>query len=332
MKVPGTIRFWRRTAQTAAFVVLVYGAYLARGLAPTAGVKATFSRADAVYWAPKQPSVVDVYVPSAVCKFNPQGGLAAACPVYFVNDKLTWLIPLQYLLGYVLVFFLLGLLLSRLWCGWVCPLGSISDALNWARRRLGLRHLDFTERFRRTLSVAKYSLLGLSVLISGIIAVPALQKYQCYFFLPFCQLCPGRILFPLFDGTIPKVTDFSALTPAVFTVLAWSFFGLFLAGSLLGRRVWCRLCPIGACHEFFNRGGLVALKKEPLKCNRCGICAVACPVEYRGVYEEKIMADISHRDCILCLRCVEMCPKSDCLQLTFLGKRLAGSSFKEAGG
>jgi polyferredoxin len=114
----------------------------------------------------------------------------------------------------------------------------------------------------------------------------------------------------------------------VITVLAWAFLGLFLAGSLLGRRVWCRLCPIGACHEVFNRGGLVALRKDPGKCNRCGVCAYACPVEHHDVYEEKEMKDVSHRDCILCLRCVELCPKEDCLQLTFAGKKVVGSSFK----
>ena len=323
-----SIRFWRRLTQTAAFAVLVYGGYLFGESVTTDAACATFARSDVIYWAPKQPAVVDAYLPSAVCKFNPRGGLFAACPVYFVNDKLTWLIALKHLLGYVLVFLVLGLLLSRLWCGWLCPLGSLEDAANYVRKKLGFDYVNFSVRARRVLEVSKYSLLGLSVVISGVIAIPALREWQCYFFLPYCQLCPGRILFPLFDGTIPSINDFSSAIPATFTVLAWTVLGLFVVGSLLGRRIWCRLCPIGACHEFFNRGGLVALKKDPVKCNRCGVCAYACPVEHPGVYEEKEMQDVSHRDCILCLRCVEMCPKDDCLKLTFAGKKVVGSSFK----
>jgi len=336
MKPGGSIRFWRRSAQTASFALLVWGGYLtgfraspaAPPSAPACPAPAATSGSMSIYWVPKQPSVVDVYAPSAVCKFNPQGGLLAACPVYFLSDKLTWLIPLRYLLGYVLAFAVLGLLLSRLWCGWICPLGAVEDGINWIRRRVGLDHTDFTASFRRLLAWGKYVLLALAVVISGLIAIPALKDYQCYFFLPFCQLCPGRILFPLAGGTVPKINDFSSLTPAVFTVLAWTFLGLFLAGSFLGRRVWCRLCPIGACHEFFNRGGLFALVKDPVKCNRCGVCAYACPVEHHAVYEEKERRNVSHRDCILCLRCVELCPKEDCLQLSFAGKKVVGSSFK----
>lgn len=322
--------FWRRVTQAVFLGLLVYGGYLVGGAAgePVAG--SAVARSEAIYWVPKQPSVIDAYPPSAVCKFNPRGGLLAACPVYFANDKLTWLYPLKHLLAYVLIFFVLGLLLSRLWCGWICPLGTIEDCINYFRKKLGLGHADFSPRFRRWIEVSKYSLLGLSVVISGLIAIPALKEWQCYFFLPFCQLCPGRILFPLFDGTVPKVNDFSAAIPGTFSVLAWTFLGIFLLGSFLGRRIWCRLCPIGACHEFFNRGGLLALKKDPIKCNRCGVCAYACPIEHRGVYEEKDMCDVSHRDCILCLRCVEMCPKNDCLKLEFLGLPVIGSSFKDA--
>lgn len=329
MRLLRSVWFWRRFTQTAAFAFLVYGGLVLSESATDVASCATFGRSDVVYWAPKQPAVVDMYPPSAICKFNPRGGVFAACPVYFVNDKLTWLIPFKHLLGYLLVFAMLGLLLSRLWCGWVCPLGAIEDAVNWTRKRFGIAAVEFTSGVRRAIEAGKYSLLGLSVAISGAIAIPALLDWQCYFFLPFCQVCPGRILFPLFDGTIPKVNDFSSAIPGTFSVLAWLFLGAFLAGSFLGRRVWCRLCPIGACHEFFNRGGAVALKKDPMKCNRCGVCAYACPVEHRGVYEEKDKEDVSHRDCILCLRCVEMCPKDGCLKLTFMGKKVVGSSFKE---
>ena len=47
-----------------------------------------------------------------------------------------------------------------------------------------------------------------------------------------------------------------------------------------------------------------------------------------AVYEEKERRNVSHRDCILCLRCVELCPKEDCLQLSFAGTKVVGSSFK----
>ena len=333
-----TISFWRRTVQVVAFAGLLYGGFLVTGSGGT-GTAEALGKANAVYWVPKDPAVVDAFLPSAVCKFNPRGGTFAACPVYFLNDKLTWLVPLRYLLGYVLIFFVLGLLLSRLWCGWLCPLGSIEDAVNWVRKKAGLPRVQWGERTRKVLQWTKYSLLGLSVLISGVIAIPALKDFQCYFFIPYCQLCPGRILFPLFGGVIPKVSDFTAIPAGVFTVLAWSFLAFFILGSFLGRRIWCRLCPIGACHEFFNRGGLVSLRKDTVKCNRCGVCADVCPIEHRGVYEEKDpvkgktgplrSADVSHRDCILCLRCVELCPRDGCLELRFAGKRIVKSSFKE---
>ena len=324
-----SVNFWRRLSQIIFFILLIYGGFIFKTAVSDKQDTKQPLKSESIAWVPKAPAVIDVYVPSTVCKFTIKGGLVTACPVYFLTDNLTFLTAIKYLLSYILILLILGFLMSKLWCGWICPLGSIEDAINYVRKKLGFDYITFSKKTHKIIEISKYTLLGLALVISLLIAIPSLKDYQCYMFLPYCQICPARIIYPLFGGATAKINDFTNFTSTTVTMLAWLFLVIFILASLFGRRIWCRLCPISACHEFFNRGGAVELTKDAIKCNRCGICAYSCPVEYKEVYEEKQKSNISHRDCILCLRCVEMCPKKDCLQLKFFGKKIIGSSFKE---
>ena len=55
------------------------------------------------------------------------------------------------------------------------------------------------------------------------------------------------------------------------------------------------------------------------KCTKCGICKRVCPTQVTEVYE-KNGGDVTHSNCIICIRCVEMCPNKDALKLKFAGK------------
>jgi len=338
VKLPGSITARRRVVRGAAFGLLVYAAYLIpapleTGLLPAAkappGAPSTtrFDRSR-ILWAADDPPRIDAYPPAAVCRFIPKGGMFKACVLHFLSENLTWLTAVRYMLPHLLVFIVLAFLFARLWCGWVCPLGCVGDALCWLRRTAGLDHVRFTKDAQRLLKAGNWLLLGLALGLSLLIVLPPLEVCKDQLFLPYCQICPGRLIFPLFGGTLPNWKDFSTPVYGVFTVLGWIFLALFVLAFVTGKNVWCRLCPIGTFTSFFNRGGAVALVKDQGRCSSCGVCADACPVASTRVLEDRTRSDVSHAECILCLRCVEMCPKDGVLKATLFGRVIAASSFK----
>jgi polyferredoxin len=113
-----------------------------------------------------------------------------------------------------------------------------------------------------------------------------------------------------------------------FRIAALLLLGLFLFGFITSRRLWCRFCPMGMIGGIFNRGGLLALKKDTQKCNGCSVCREVCPMDIHLVKEEMHHSNVSSFDCIYCLKCVDKCPQDKCLSLEFAGKTIVRSKFK----
>ncbi len=244
------------------------------------------------------------------------------------GDTFTLSIALAALLVTV-IFLFIG---ARFWCGWVCPLSTIGDIIDFIRRKLGLAHLEISEPVK------------LTTLISGItLGSAGLAFAKAYSYIdqngrfigcriplyPFCKICPGQEICPV-----------AARGPAGFSPLAsmeW-FFGFFrfasivllaffILGFMTSRRVWCRFCPIGMIGGLFNRGAMLALKKNRFKCNNCGSCTQVCPVSSSHIQDEKKKEDVSNFNCIYCLKCIDHCPQDGCLHLEFAGKKIKESRF-----
>ena len=109
------------------------------------------------------------------------------------------------------------------------------------------------------------------------------------------------------------------------TVMALIFLLLIVISSFLVRRGWCRFCPTGISLAIVNRfkgfnwAPILHINKNETKCTKCGICKRVCPVQVNEVYEKK-GGKIKTSMCMLCFRCVEMCPFKDCLKVNF-GKK-----------
>jgi len=124
----------------------------------------------------------------------------------------------------------------------------------------------------------------------------------------------------------PYVQEIISYANAFFAQgFAWIFVALTFVGSFFIRRVWCRFCPTGSSIAVVNRfkgfkwAPALHLDKDEEKCTKCGICKRVCPVQVTDVYEQK-GGKIDTSICMLCLRCVEMCPYEGCLKLKLGGK------------
>jgi ferredoxin len=79
--------------------------------------------------------------------------------------------------------------------------------------------------------------------------------------------------------------------------------------------------------SWFNKGAGLELRKDAVKCNKCGSCADACPMGLTKMYEAEENIIYNQNECVMCLRCVEICPRKGCLSASLFGKRLTESKY-----
>jgi len=323
----------RRIVQTACFALLLYGAFFydkpLRTPLPEieSGTPRTaiYSR-DRALWVSGKSTVLELYPPTLVCRFVAKGGIFKACSLHMFSENLTWQSSLREVLPHLFLFLLLSFMFARYWCGWICPLGAITDFLNGTRKVLRIPGWEVgrkTDVFFRGMS---QFLLWATLLISALIALPlfGLKGVNDSLFLPYCQVCPARIIYPTLGGVTPCLADTTDATTIFLTVLSLAFLLFFMAGFFVPR-LWCRVCAIGAMVSYFNRGGAASLKKDASKCTFCGTCRRCCPMDIDLGYRERERLDVTDPACIYCLRCVEECPEKDCLEAKLLGITVAKS-------
>lgn len=227
------------------------------------------------------------------------------------------------------VVFIIGALLGRAFCGWICPMGFVQDLVTTTKGSFGQVNVRIHESGKRI----KYFVLGFTLLISvslGIMlwmGIGAEYKQSLWVFAegPLIPLAPEGTLF----STIPRallyikeniaptfLAKFSAtqlwewlraiplLIVAELIILVVFFYGAYRVP-----RFWCRyICPVGAKMAPFQKYSFMGMKRDPVKCSKCPHCEAACPMQIRilSLPWEKF----NDPECILCGDCADACPQN----------------------
>ncbi len=295
----GNLSRFRLVFQVLAFLLLIYGGYLSIHIGTS--------------------------IPAFACPYNQE--CPGTCYLISAQHQLhnTW----SDLFGYRGKAFLIGfftfigffLLINKAWCGYVCPLGTLQDWITKLRSWLGVSFSRYVELSFKRLKTIKYILLFLLVIIplgmsNSLFGLPLFSHDLG---APFCQICPGRVITPLFIGdTSQLVLDFTNPTTLVMSTLGILVLALFFVGSFFKKRFFCFFCPMSALHSLFSSIAFLRLNKKAENCTRCGNCYRVCDVGIKAIADDLEHKYIVKDDCMMCLKCVEACPENDCLKATFL--------------
>ncbi len=222
------------------------------------------------------------------------------------------------------LFILMAIPLSKLWCGWICPFGTLQDVITWIRNRFGITEARWSWATSDRLRAVKYILLVLLLTIPLAIANLGLHGD---FGLPFCQICPAKPIMPLLGGDTAHVAidTTNGITTAM-TTLSMLLTGVFLAGMFFKERFFCIFCPTLALLGILDRIGLIKFTKKVDACAGCSNCRRNCPMDIRTVREELTNRDVMTPECMACMTCASSCPHDGTLTFRWLGLRIFASS------
>ena len=200
-----------------------------------------------------------------------------------------------YILGGLLV---LTLIAKRAFCGWVCPVGTLSEWLNRAGRALvravsrrngrgaarapAASAFDVPLPLNRALRLLKYPLLGVILWFTW---------------------RTGELIFRGFDPCYALIsrhgTDITFWAYVISALLA--LLSLFIAVP------FCRwLCPLAAVLAPFSRLGALRIRRDVGACLDCGACRRVCPM---AIPVDRCR-EVTAARCTTCLECVAACPPS----------------------
>lgn len=184
------------------------------------------------------------------------------------------------------VILLIGLLLGRAVCGFLCPFGLIQELLN----KIPSPKFKLPRRF----NYMKYFLLIVFVLILPVTS--ELGKPT------FCEyICPAGTL----EAGLPLIATHEEFRNVLGNLFALKISILIavIIGCISIHRFFCRvMCPLGAIYGLLNRYSFYQLTCAADKCIGCGRCKKICPLDLDPTKE------FNSAECVRCGRCKSVCP------------------------
>lgn len=262
--------------------------------------------------------------------YCPFGGLASLGSKLNLGTMSCNMSEVQLFLGVTLI---IGVILvGKLFCGFLCPIGSVTEWLSKLGAKLKIRY-DFPNMIDRPLRSLKYIILFFALYYTMTSSELFCKEFDPYF-----------AAVNLFGNS--DITLYFAIPAFVITIL----------GSIFSRLFWCKyLCPLGAVSNIFLNilaaAGIVilyiilnaigfeisgvwllvtligmgllnevifkrsflfpaaAIYRNTDTCTDCNKCNKACPQGIKISEFERV----NHIDCNLCTDCVYACPTNGIL-------------------
>ena len=228
-----------------------------------------------------------------------------------------WMAKIQFLpavlalnFGVVIALVLLTLLMGRIYCSVICPLGVLQDIFGWLGKKVKKNRYTYS----KPMSILRYVMLGVLVvaLVAGFTSIGALiAPYSAFGRIATTFLAPvyqwGNNLLASWAESANSYAFYSVdiwwKGGATFVVALVTLTTLFVLAFKNGRTYCNTICPVGTVLGFLSRYSYLKPVIDTTKCNGCGLCARNCKA---SCIDSKNHA-IDYSRCVVCLDCIDKC-------------------------
>jgi polyferredoxin len=261
---------------------------------------------------------------------DPFVGAMTLLSTHTVYRGLLWSVGL---LGLTLVF-------GRVFCGWICPFGTLHHLFAWilpsrhgrgasrveANKTHGYQNVKYYLLYGFLVAALFGSAVGglfdpicIAVRSIGLGVIPAFQ-YVSHRGLGAAQDVHVRAVQSAADHTQDFLAQTVWQSKQFYFHQTWFIVFLLIAVLFMNRfipRFWCRvLCPLGAFLGVFSRFALFGMEKDHAKCTDCNLCLVNC----QGADSPQGGVKWRQDECHMCMNCETACPE-DVIKFRFLPNR-----------
>ena len=203
------------------------------------------------------------------------------------------------------------LMLGRIYCSVICPLGIFQDFFNWLSKKFDKRKRYFYKRNNPWLRWGVLAVLVAAWFGGFTFLVGLLEPYSAYgriadeLFKPI-YLFGNNLLAAIsekagsyhFFKVLISLKSLSALVVALLTLLIIGHI------SYHHGRTWCNtICPVGTLLGFFSKFSIFRIRIDKDKCNHCLACQRKCKAYCIDSVDQKI----DYSRCVDCFDCIGEC-------------------------
>ena len=255
------------------------------------------------------------------------GGLQALATYLAQGSLPCSMTSLQVMMGLALVASVV--LFSKLFCAYLCPLGTVQDIIKRLRTKLRIKSIKVANGsiVDKILRIIKYGVLFLIFYMTVEASELFCKNLDPYYaiatgfkgeitlwmsIVSICVLVIGSLVVDMF--WCRYLCPLGAISNSLkFWVWIGVLFAAYFVAQTVGANIpWSVLlgvfCIIGYLLEAFNarpKYQILHVLKNESACNNCGLCTKKCPyhIDLRTFHNGKI----NHVDCTLCGECVAAC-------------------------
>ncbi len=220
-----------------------------------------------------------------------------------------------------LIVIIMTVLLGRVFCGWICPLGTLNNIMSSISKK-SRRHVSLKWSKSKYYILIFFIISSLfSLQITGIMdPVSLLIRSFSLSIYPLFNYATRAMFDTIYNTGPSSLVDvsesvYSGLKQTVLSFKQPYFYQSVFTGlifiSILGlnfyeRRFWCRnLCPLGALLGLLSRYAILT-RSVSEGCNECGACAEVC----QGHASPDVKNEWKKAECMYCWNCDDICPNN----------------------
>jgi polyferredoxin len=198
-----------------------------------------------------------------------------------------------------IAFLAISLIAKKAFCSWICPVGTLSEALAGIGKKIFHRNFRLPRWLDIPLRGLKYLLLAFFVTIIGTMSAAAIDEFM---HTPYGVIADVKML-----NFFRDMSETAAIVLAVLVLL-----------SIVVENFWCRyLCPYGALMGLASLLSPLKVRRNLTACIDCAKCAHVCPA---NLPVDKLI-QIRTVECTACMACIASCPAEGALQFSLVPPR-----------